>query len=152
MARKAIVNRDTILGLLREGKTTQDIAEKFSVSRQAIDLHRRDFISRGLLPDQRATRIRKAGKETVSPEPQPIQSTESAADHRTTSLDEQVDLMINAFDALKRLPIIETELEMYKRKYEDARQEVERLRQIEQKRQEQERRWLQLQGRATPQS
>ena len=147
MARKAIVNRDVILNLLREGKTTQYIAEKFSVSRQAIDLHRRDLINQGLLPDQRAVRIKKAAKEDMSPQLEPGSLPESATtEHQITSLDEQVDLMINAFDALKRLPKLETELEMYKRKYEDARQEVERLQQIEQKRHEQERRWLQLQG------
>ena len=60
MARKAIVDRDIVLICLREGKTTQYIAEQFGVNRQAIDLHRRDFISRGLLPNQRAARGKRA--------------------------------------------------------------------------------------------
>lgn len=50
MARKAIVNKDTVLRMLREGETTQRIAEGFNVSRQAIDLYRKDFIGKGLLP------------------------------------------------------------------------------------------------------
>jgi len=62
MARKAIVDRDLVLTWLREGKTTEYIAEQYSVSRQAIDLHRRDFISRGLLPDQRAAQYARSVK------------------------------------------------------------------------------------------
>ncbi len=56
MARKAIVNKNIILNKLKDGETTQSIAENFNVSRQAIDLYRRDFIKKGLLPNQRALR------------------------------------------------------------------------------------------------
>ena len=49
MARKAIVDRNTVLQLLKEGKTSQTIATQFGVSRQAIDLHRKEFIRTGLL-------------------------------------------------------------------------------------------------------
>ena len=129
MARKAVVDRDLILTWLREGKTTQHIAEQFGVSRQAVDLHRRDFISRGLLPDQRAVREKRAPKETVPPK------------RSTISLNEQIDLTIEAFGALKRLPELEAELEKYKHDYENALKEIERLREAEQKRQEQEQRF-----------
>ena len=50
MARKAIVDRNIVLQLLKEGKTSQSIAAQFGVSRQAIDLHRKEFIRTGLLP------------------------------------------------------------------------------------------------------
>ena len=132
MARKAIVDRDLVLNWLREGKTTQYIAEQYDVSRQAIDLHRRDFISRGLLPDQRAAREKRAAKETVPPK------------QIIASLDQQIELIIEALGALKRLPELEAELEKYKRDYENALQEIERLREGEQKRQEQEQRFREL--------
>ena len=133
MARKAIVDKDKILSLLQEGKTTQSIAEMFGVSRQAIDLHRRDFISRGLLNDQRAARIKRVEKE-----PEEIA-------HRIGSLDEQIELIIAAFSALKRLPELEKELETYKRKCESATKEIGHMQEIEHKRQDQELRWLRTQ-------
>ena len=140
MTRKAIVDKDIILNMLREGKTTQYIAEKFNVSRQAVDLHRRGFISRGLLQDQRAPRIRRVTKEAVPPGYKTV-----PPEHKTVSLDEQIQLFIEAFSALKRKPELETELEIYKRKYEHAVQEIERLQEAEQKRQDQELRWLRVQ-------
>ncbi len=130
MARKAIVDKDKILNMLKEGKTTQSIAEMFDVSRQAIDLHRRDFISRSLLHDQRAARIKRAEKEA------------GRTAHKIGSLDEQIDLIIAAFSALKRLPELEKELEMYKRKYENATKETEFLQEAEHKRRHQELQWL----------
>ena len=132
MARKAIVDRDLVLNWLKERKTTQYIAEQYGVSRQAIDLHRRDFISRGLLPDQRAAREKGAAKETVPPK------------QSIVSLDQQIELIIEAFGALKRLPELEAELEKNKRDYETALQEIERLRKAEQKRQGQEQRFSEL--------
>ena len=63
MARKAIVDKDIVLNMLKGGETTQHIADEFNVSRQAIDLYRRDFIKKGLLPNQRATRTRKAAEQ-----------------------------------------------------------------------------------------
>jgi len=126
MARKAIVDKDLVLNLLKEGKTTKHIAEQFGVSRQAIDLHRREFISMNLLPDQRAGRKQRTAKETLTPE------------RSVVSLDQQIDLIIAAFSALKSLPKLEAELEKYKRDYKNSLQEIERLRKSEQKRQEQE--------------
>ena len=130
MARKAIVDKDRILTMLQEGKTTQFIAEMFGVSRQAIDLHRRNFINQGLLRDQRAERIKRTNKIGETRE------------YPIGSLDDQIELIISAFSALKHLPEVEKELELYKRKYENATKEIEHLQEAESKRQEQEARWL----------
>src|SRR5208283_1618191 len=99
MARKAIVDRNTVLQLLKEGKTSQSIAAQFNVSRQAIDLHRKEFIRTGLLP----------GTAIPLPvtEPQTIASTISSKPTPTVSpkdisLDQMIDLFIKAFDAMKR--------------------------------------------------
>ena len=142
MARKAIVNKEIILVMLKDGNTTQYIAEKFNVSRQAIDLHRRDFIKKGLLPNQRAVKTKKA-ENKAAPQKQnltPIgQSTPSKA---IGSLDEQIDLIINAFHALKHLPQLEREVETYKQKYENALREIEHLKENEKKRLDQESRWI----------
>ena len=54
MARKAIVDRNTVLQLLKEGKTSQSIANQFGVSRQAIDLYRKEFVRTGLLQSSSA--------------------------------------------------------------------------------------------------
>ena len=140
MARKATVDKELVLQMLREGKTTQSIADQFGVSRQAVDLHRRDFITRGLLPDRRAGRQTSTVKEAVPP------------NRNIPSLDQLVDLVIEAFGALKRLPQLEADLEKHQRDYETAVQEIERLRNAEQKRQDQELRWqrVQLQKDAGP--
>ena len=133
MARKATVDKDLVLQMLREGKTTQYIADQFGVSRQAVDLHRRDFINRGLLPDQRAGRQTRVTKEAV------------LANRGVLPLDQLIDLVIEAFSALKCLPQLEADLEKYQHDYETAVQEIERLRNAEQKRQGQELRWLHIQ-------
>ncbi|MFH1383133.1 MAG: hypothetical protein ABIH70_09640 [Chloroflexota bacterium] len=153
MARKAIVDRDAILSMLREGETTQRIAEKFNVSRQAIDLHRKDFIEKGFLPNQRAVRTKKAPKEAAVPEEKNLISPrQSPPSTNIVSLDEQIDLIINAFNALKRLPQLEEEVETYKQEYENALHEIERLKENEKKRLDQESRWLltQRQNDANP--
>lgn len=142
MARKAIVNKDIILSMLKEGETTQRIAEKFSVSRQAIDLYRRDFIEKGLLPNQRAVRTRKAIKEATPQKQKIISPRQSLPSKDIVSLNEQIDLIINAFNALKRLPQLEKEIETYKQEYENALHEIERLKEDEKKRLDQESRWL----------
>ena len=49
MARKATVDRNLVLQFLKEGKTSQSIATQFGVSRQAIDLYRKEFFRTGLL-------------------------------------------------------------------------------------------------------
>jgi len=61
------------------------------------------------------------------------------------SLDEQIDLIINAFNALKRLPQLEKEVDTYKQEYENALNEIERLKENERKRLDQESRWLHTQ-------
>jgi hypothetical protein len=142
MARKAVVNKDIILGMLREGETTKSIAEKFNVSRQAIDIHRRDFIGKGLLPNQRAVRTRKTSKEIATQKQNLIPPQEAPQSKDIFSLDEQIDLIINAFNALKRLPHLEKEVETYKQEYKSALLEIERLKANEEKRLSQESRWL----------
>ena len=142
MARKAVVNKDIVMSMLREGETTQRIAEKFGVSRQAIDLYRRDFIEKGLLPDQRAIRTRKAPKESTTKENNLTSTRKAPLSKDMGSLDEQIDLMINAFNALKRLPQLEKENETCKREYENALHEIERLKETEKKRIDQESRWF----------
>ncbi|MFC2023055.1 hypothetical protein ACFLTL_02775 [Chloroflexota bacterium] len=129
MARKAIVDKTLVLNMLKEGKTTQDVANKFGVSRQAIDLHRKEFITNGLLYNQRAPGVRTERKEVTPPE------------LNVVSLDEHIDLIIEAFSALRRLPQLEKELEIFKRKYENAVCEIQLLQEAEQKRQNQELRW-----------
>jgi len=142
MARKAVVNKDIILSMLMEGETTQSIAEHFKVSRQAIDIYRRDFIDKGLLPNKRAARARKTPKEDTSPKRNLIYSKQALPSKDIVSLDEQIDLIIDAFQALKRLPHLEKEIETYKHKFDDALQEIERLKLNEKKRLDQESRWL----------
>ncbi len=145
MTRKAVVNKDVILNMLRVGETTQHIAEKFNVSRQAIDLHRKDFIVKGLLPDQRAIRTRKAPNVAIPQEQTPVSPGQPAPSTETVSLDKQIDHLINAFNALKRLPQLEEEVETYKQKYEKALHEIERLKETEKKRIDQESQWLNAQ-------
>ena len=53
-----------------------------------------------------------------------------------------MDLIIAAFNALKQLPELESDLEKYRRDYQSAIQEIERLKKADQKRKEQEQRWL----------
>lgn len=133
MARKATVDKDTALLMLREGKSTHTVAQHFGVSRQAIDLHRRGFIHDGLLVDKRAPR------KTVT--------SEKAAETRVKgdtaiSLDRLIDLVIEAFNSLKRLPELEAELEKYQRNYQKAAEQIELLEKEVIKRKEQEARWL----------
>jgi len=142
MARKATVDKDVILSMLKNGETTQRIAVEFNVSRQAIDLHRRDFIEKGLLANQRAVRRSKEAKEAASQTQKPVSTRQSSPSKDMVSLDRQIDLMINAFNALKRLPQLEKEVERYKKEYENALHEIERLKEPEKKRLEQESRWL----------
>ena len=146
MARKTTVNKDIILSMLKDGETTQRIAEKFNVSRQAIDLHRRAFIEKGLLPNQRAVRTRKAPKEAATQKQNIISPKKSPLSKDSISLDKQIDLIINAFNALKRLPQLEKEVETYKQEYENALHEIEHLKEAEKKRLDQESRWLLTQG------
>ena len=132
MARKPIVDIDLVLQMLQEGRSTRDVADHFSVSRQAIDLHRKRFISQGLLQQKRAGRAPK----TINKPPKPLSLTKGY------SLEELIDLVLEAFTALKRMPALEADLERYKHDYETALSEIERLKQAEEKRTDQESRWL----------
>ncbi len=110
MARKAIVDRDTVLRMLRDGQTTQHVANHFGVSRQAVDLHRKDFIARGLITDQRAARSRGSTAtptaEATSTQPTMAKPTPAPSPRELAALplDQIIDLAIDAFAALKRLP------------------------------------------------
>lgn len=155
MARKAIVDKDIILDLLKKGETTRRIAERFKVSRQAIDLHRKEFINNGLLPDKRAARAKKDQVVYLSPQKeddkrksavqqQNLIRSKGPKPDNSESLDAQIDLIISAFNALKRLPAVEKELEILKSENEKAKQEIERLKTFENRRLEQENRWLSI--------
>ena len=158
MARKAIVDREIVLQLLREGKTSQAIASQYGVSRQAIDLYRKQFVQSGLLPETRLTRpvtsvsqsnVPQPGRQIPEPamEPEPSSPTTSPPAATTAlSLDQMVDLIIQAFSALKRVPELETEIEKLQKSCDSALQQVEQLRAREQKRQEQEARWIHAQS------
>jgi hypothetical protein len=144
MARKATVNREVVLQMLREGKTSQIIADQFGVSRQAIDLYRKQFTTAGLLTGQQPARPFSPlpGIETQVRQAPPVRQPVGY----TPSLDQMVDLIIEAFDAKRRIPEIQAEMEQYKRRYEEALKEVEELKLKEQKRREQEARWIHAQN------
>ena len=156
MARKAIVDRNTVLQLLKEGKSSQTIGAQFGVSRQAIDLYRKDFIRIGLLP------VASAGSAAVAP-PLPVSSAslqtppqvKTAAETksitppvtpREVSLDQMIDLLIRAFDAMRRVPEMEAEVEKYRRDHEGLLKRIEQLEERERKRKEQETRWIHAQN------
>ena len=132
MARKATVDRDIALRMLRDGQSTNAVADYFGVSRQAIDLHRKEFIQGGLLVDRRAPR-----KATVLKDNDEIK----AKGYTAVSLDRLVDLVIEAFNSLKQVPELEKELEKYKRDCQKASERIELLEKEVSKRKEQESRW-----------
>ncbi len=139
MARKAIVDRNIVLQLLKEGETSQSIASQFGVSRQAIDLHRKEFTRTGLLPGTKAPKTVKTARE------KPIDKPAAIATPQDVSLDQMIELLIKAFSALKRIPELEAEVEKYRRDHEKLLNQVEQLEQTEKKRKEQETRWSMLQ-------
>ena len=179
MARKAIVDRDTVLQLLRDGKTSQSIASQFGVSRQAIDLYRKEFVSSGVL-EQRVIRYH-ATEIPVSPSgqaapaapspaatdkaastaavsvpqvaapptmPPPVPQTRQSAPRVITkeiTLDQMIDLLIKAFDAMKQVPEMEKEMAKLRQDYTAALGQIEQLQAREQKRKEQEARWIHAQ-------
>ena len=132
MARKATVDVDKVMQMLREGQSTQSVAEYFGVSRQAIDLHRHKFIQSGQLVDRRAPR-RTA--------PLPEGDETGVKGSPAVSLDSLIELIIEAFDSLKQVPKLEAELEQYKRDYQKAAEQIELLEKAVSKRNEQEARW-----------
>jgi len=160
MARKATVDREVVLQMLKEGKTSQVIANRFAVSRQAIDLYRKQFTIEGILTVSPRPRVAPpvpgapaAGKPTPpdpvlqdSPPPaaklaEPTIETEPDA----VSLDKLEDLIIQAFTALKRNHELEAEMAALKKNYEAALHQIEQLKEREMKRREQEQRWLHAQ-------
>ncbi len=143
MARKAIVDRNTVLQLLKEGKTSQSIATQFGVSRQAIDLHRKEFIRTGLLQGS-STPLQETTPPvtTTAPiSPKPVK----ALTPQDVSLDQMIELLIKAFSALQRVPELEAEVEKYRRDYEGLFKQIEQLEEREKKRKEQEARWIHAQ-------
>ena len=148
MARKAIVDRDTVLRMLRDGQTTQHVADHFGVSRQAVDLHRKDFIARGLITDQRAARSRRSiATPTAEATPTMAKPTPAPSPRELAALplDQIIDLAIDAFAALKKLPEAEAERDRYQQSYEAAAAEIERLKEAESHRRTQEQRWFHAQ-------
>ena len=132
--------------MLQEGKSTQRVAEHFGVTRQAIDLHRRDFITRRLLRNERAPRstpvaatptahATTAGVPAIDAPATPPQAA------TTAPLDDLIELVIRAVSALRRLPELEAELEESRRDHHKALEELDGLRAEAQKRQDQELRW-----------
>lgn len=145
MARKAIVDRNTVLQLLKEGKTSQYIASQFGVSRQAIDLHRKEFIRTGLLQSTAVPLPISTTKPSATiPITSPLKP-ETTTKPKDLSLDEMIELIIQAFTALKRIPELETEVEKYHRDYNELLKKNEQLEELEKKRKEQEARWLNVQ-------
>ncbi|MBL7164941.1 MAG: helix-turn-helix domain-containing protein [Dehalococcoidales bacterium] len=140
MARKPIVDRDIVLRMLQEGSSTQQVAERFGVSRQAVDLHRKDFINQGLLKNERAARKLRSSSSPSATAPADIPS-KSTASSVPASIDDLIELMITAFTALKRVPELETQLDQYKDAYKRTLKEVERLSKETEKRHDQELRW-----------
>ena len=57
-----------------------------------------------------------------------------------------IDLLIKAFDALKRLPELEAEVERYRRDHDGLLKQIEQLEEREKKRKEQETRWIHAQN------
>jgi len=163
MARKPTVDVDKVMQMLREGESTQSVADRFGVSRQAIDLHRRKFIQSGQLVEKRAPRHTlaspgpaeagiKEAQAGAMPKPAergtsgyhagPSQESAMAAKPpEIVSLDRMIELIIEAFDSLKQVPKLEAELEKYRREYQKAAEKIEQLEQAVSKRNEQEARW-----------
>ncbi len=146
MARKPTIDVDRAIQMLREGQSTQAIADYFGVSRQAIDLHRRKLIQTGQLADKRAPR-------SLAPVPSTASSPASGStassvlpiteppEPTAVSLDRVIDLTINAFGSLKKVPQLEAELAQCRQDYEKATRRIAELEQELKKRQEQESRW-----------
>ena len=157
MARKTTVDVGKVMQMLREGKTTKEVAGSFGVSRQAIDLHRRRFIADGQLEEKRATRVSalsyvfktgnssssesgsggydahhgkpSAGSERFDVDPSGNNSPPSSRlkSNQAVSMDSLIELIIEAFDSLKRAPGLEAELEKCRRDYRKALEKTEAL-------------------------
>jgi hypothetical protein len=149
MARKATVDRNLALQFLKEGKTSQSIAAQFGVSRQAIDLYRKEFVRTGLLqpnatPLPVLTAPNSAPPAASSPAPVPTQP--AGLQPQDVSLDQMIELMIKAFAALKRIPELEAEAAKIRSEHDALIKQIEQLEEREKKRKEQESRWLHAQN------
>jgi len=145
MARKAIVDREKVLQLLREGKSSGNIASQFGVSRQAIDLHRKEFVRTGMLEPNISSpvvpKIESKPPSTLLSKlavPKQVKST-------GVNLDQLIDLLIQSLAALKKLPELEKELLRLRQQNEKALSQIIQLEEREQKRLEQEARWREVQ-------
>lgn len=147
MARKAIVDRDTVLKLLREGKTSGSIASQYGVSRQAIDLHRKEFVRTGALTARIAREPAPASTlpvATTTPlpvTPAPVKTPKT----ESVSLDQMIDILIRSLSAMKRLPELENEVAVLRQRHEAAIAKITELEDREKKRQEQETQWQEAQ-------
>ncbi len=142
MARKAIVDRDTVLILLQEGKTSGSIARQFGVSRQAIDLHRKEFLRTGVLE----ARVPYHATPIIDQKlPPPLPSVQKPVKNAAVSLDQAIDLLIQSFTAMKKLPELEAEVKKLQQQYTTALIQVAQLEEREKKRLEQEIRWREVQ-------
>jgi transposase-like protein len=149
MARKAIVDRNIVLQLLKEGKTSQSIATQFGVSRQAIDLHRKEFIRSGLLPVAGTAPLPVTTSEPIPQITTPPVLTKApspAITPQDVTLDQMIELTIRAFDALRRITELEAEVEKYRRDHDELVKQIEQLEEREKKRKEQEARWIHAQN------
>jgi len=150
MARKAVVDRNIVLQLLKEGKTSQSIASQFGVSRQAIDLYRKEFVRTGLLPGLSSPPALPASVPAPTPEkinpPVSTKPLSTTIQPHEVSLDQMIELIITAFAALKRLPELEAETAKYRRDYEGLLNKITQLEERERKRKEQETRWIHAQN------
>ena len=148
MARKATVDRNLVLQFLKEGKTSQSIAARFGVSRQAIDLYRKEFVRTGLL--QNAIAPLPAVVPNAPPPSAginaPLQTQPSGLQPQDVSLDQMIELMIKAFAALKRIPELEAEAAKYRAEHDALVAQIAQLEDREKKRKEQETRWLHAQN------
>jgi peptide methionine sulfoxide reductase MsrA len=70
----------------------------------------------------------------------------SALQPEDVSLDQLIELMIKAFDALKRIKELEDEAEKYRSEHDALVKQIELLEEREKKRKEQESRWLHAQN------
>ncbi len=95
-----------------------------------------------MLDDQRSFRKAKTARAAVS-------TTRGGI-----SLEQLIDLVIAAFSALKELPELEADLAKYRRDYQSAMEEIERLKKTDQKWKQQELRWsaVQQEGDGGPSS
>ena len=148
MARKATVDRNLVLQLLKEGKTSQSIAAQFGVSRQAIDLYRKEFFRTGLLQTN-VTPLPVTTRNSSPPitgMPAPVQTQPAGLQPEDVSLDQMIELMIKAFAALKRIPELEAEAAKYRSEHDALITQIAQLEEREKKRKEQESRWLHAQN------